>query len=79
MSHPYIPYVTLDGEEVRLDNVEFLNIEEDINGRDLVTFNYEGERHQAYVIHKPYYMELISSKLEYTSTVRTRKKGRINK
>ena len=53
-SQPHIPYVTLDGEEVRLDNVEFLNIEEDINGRDLVTFNYEGERHQSYVIHKPH-------------------------
>jgi hypothetical protein len=54
MSHPYIPYVTLDGEDIRLDNVEFLNIEEDFYGRDLVTFNYEGERHQSYIIHKPY-------------------------
>ncbi len=49
-----IPYIILNGEEIRLDNVECLNIEEDIHGRDLVTFEYEGERHQSYVITKPY-------------------------
>jgi len=51
---PHIPYVTLNGEEIRLDNVEFLNIEEDINGRDLVTFKHDGETHQSYVVNKPY-------------------------
>tara|TARA_R100000005_G_C4953669_1_gene173067 strand:+ start:546 stop:716 length:171 start_codon:yes stop_codon:yes gene_type:complete len=50
MSQPQIPYVMLDGEEIRLDNVEFLNVEEDIDGRDLITFEHEGERYQSYVI-----------------------------
>jgi|TARA_R110002051_G_scaffold131160_3_gene205049 hypothetical protein len=49
----HIPYVMLNGEEIRLDNVEFLNIEEDISGRDLVTFKHEGETHQSYVITRP--------------------------
>ena len=49
-----IPYVMLDGEEIRLDNVEFLNIEEGTDGRDLVTFKHEGETHQSYVIHGPF-------------------------
>lgn len=53
MSQPQIPYVMLNGEEIRLDNVEFLNIEEDMNGRDLVTFKHEGETRQSYVIHRP--------------------------
>ena len=50
----HIPYVMLNGEEIRLDNVEFLNIEEDISGRDLVTFKHDGETHESYVINKPY-------------------------
>ena len=53
MSQPQIPYIMLDGEEIRLDNVEFLNIEEDISGRDLITFKHEGVTHQTYVIHRP--------------------------
>jgi predicted thioredoxin/glutaredoxin len=53
MSQPQIPYIMLDGEEIRLDNVEFLNIEEDISGRDLITFKHEGVTHQSYVVHRP--------------------------
>ena len=53
MSQPQIPYVMLDGEEIRLTEVEFLNVEEDIGGRDLSTFMYEGETHQSYVVHRP--------------------------
>ena len=54
MSQPQIPYVMLDGEEIRLTEVEFLNVEEDIiSGRDLITFMYEGETHQSYVVHRP--------------------------
>ena len=53
MSQPQIPYVMLDGEEIRLTEVEFLNVEEDICGRDLITFMYEGETHQSYVVHRP--------------------------
>ena len=53
MSQPQIPYIMLDGEEIRLTEVEFLNVEEDIGGRDLITFMYEGETHQSYVVHRP--------------------------
>ena len=53
MSQPQLPYVFVKGEEIRLDNVEFLNVEEDMNGRDLVTFKHEGETRQSYVINRP--------------------------
>ena len=43
------PYVIVDGEYVHMDDVEFLNIEEDISGRDLVTFKYKGKEYQSYV------------------------------
>lgn len=48
----YDSYVMVDGEEVLLDNVEFLNIEEHISGRDLVTFIYNGEIKQSFVIQR---------------------------
>jgi predicted thioredoxin/glutaredoxin len=48
----YDSYVMVDGEEVLLDNVEFLNIEEHISGRDLVTFIYNGEVKQSFVIQR---------------------------
>jgi predicted thioredoxin/glutaredoxin len=48
----YDSYVMVDGEEVLLDNVEFLNIEEHISGRDLVTFIYNGEVKKSFVIQR---------------------------
>lgn len=42
-------YVTCNGQEVNVDNVEFIDIEEDLNGRDLMTFGYQGEVHKSYV------------------------------
>ena len=42
-------YVTCDGQEVNVKDVEFLDIEEDLNGRDLMTFAYEGEVRKSYV------------------------------
>lgn len=55
MSEPdWIAYVILDGEEIRLDNVTFLNIEEDaFTGRDLITFEHEGKKHQSFAITRP--------------------------
>ena len=53
MSQPQYPYVFVKGEEIRIDNVEFLNVEEDISGRDLITFEYEGETYESYVILRP--------------------------
>jgi hypothetical protein len=48
----YDSFVIVDGEEVLLNNVEFLNIEEHISGRDLVTFIYNGEIKQSFVIQR---------------------------
>lgn len=45
-------YVRVGGEDVPVDCVEFLNIEEDFQGRDLMTFNYKGEKRQSYVFSK---------------------------
>lgn len=42
-------YVTCSGQEVKVDDVEFIDIEEDLNGRDLMTFAYEGVVHKSYV------------------------------
>lgn len=48
----YDSYVMVDGEEVLLDNVEFLNIEEHISGKDLITFIYNGEVKKSFVIQR---------------------------
>ena len=48
----YDSFVIVDGEEILLNNVEFLNIEEHISGRDLVTFIYNGEIKQSFVIQR---------------------------
>jgi len=45
-------YVVVDGKDVLVDDTEFLNIEEDIFGRDQITFNYKGEVHQSLVFRK---------------------------
>jgi len=38
--------------DVQVDNCEFLGIEEDIFGRDLLTFKYEGVRYSAHTWEK---------------------------
>ena len=44
-----ISMVTVKGEQIPLDDCEFLNIEEDMSGRDLVTFKYKGIEYQSFV------------------------------
>ena len=44
--------VIVDGEYVPIDNVEFLNVEEYIDGRDLVTFKYGGKERKSHVVIK---------------------------
>ena len=34
---------------MRVKDVKFIDIEEDLNGRDLMTFEYRGEIHKSYV------------------------------
>ena len=53
-------YVTCNGQELNVKNVKFIDIEEDFNGRDLMTFEHEGEIHKSYVRAYP------SEEIEYT-------------
>ena len=41
-------YVYVNQERVNEQDVEVLNIEEDIQGRDLLTFTYKGKKHTSY-------------------------------
>ena len=41
-------YVYVDGERVDEKEVEVLNIEEDMQGRDLLTFTYKGKKYKSY-------------------------------
>jgi hypothetical protein len=45
-------YVLVEGSWVPLDEVEFLNVEEDIYGRDLITFKHKNEVLKSLVITK---------------------------
>lgn len=45
-------YVIVRGELIPQEQTEFVNIEEDFTGRDVVTFIYNGEQHQSFVIVK---------------------------
>lgn len=47
-----ISCVIVNGEHIPVDNVEFLDISEDITGRDLMSFMYNGEKKQSYVFKK---------------------------
>lgn len=42
----------VDGEFVPVENLETVNIEEDISGRDLVTFLWKGQKRQSFVVLK---------------------------
>jgi hypothetical protein len=42
--------VIVDGEYIPVKDVEFINIEEDINGRDLMTFIYKNQERKSYVV-----------------------------
>jgi hypothetical protein len=47
-----VPHITYKGEFIPMRNVVFLNIEEDIQGKDLVTFEYNKEIKQSFVTFK---------------------------
>lgn len=47
-----ISCVVVQGEKIPVDNVKILDIEEDIHGRDLVSFMYNGEKKQSHVVKK---------------------------
>jgi hypothetical protein len=43
-------YVIVNGEYVPVKQVKFLDIEEDIQGIDVMTFEYKGETRKSYVV-----------------------------
>jgi len=45
-------HVRVEGEWIPVSVTEFLNIEEDIHGRDVMTFAYGGKAYQSLVIMK---------------------------
>jgi hypothetical protein len=45
--------VNVRGEWIPLDSVEFVDISEDMQGYDLVTFIYEGEQRQSRITTRP--------------------------
>lgn len=47
-----ISCVIVNGEHISIDNVKILDISEDIYGRELITFVYNGERKQSLVVKK---------------------------
>lgn len=47
-----MPCAIIDGEFVPVENLETVNIEEDISGRDLVTFKWKGQERQSFVVLK---------------------------
>lgn len=42
-------YVIADGDRLDAKDVEFINIEEDMQGRDLLTFRYKDKIYQSYI------------------------------
>lgn len=43
-----VSHVSVNGNWIPLQNCKFMDIEEDFQGRDLITFEYQGEIHQSY-------------------------------
>lgn len=43
------PYVIINGEQCALDDVEFIDVEEDISGRDVYTVRKEGTTYRSFV------------------------------
>lgn len=42
-------FVIVDGEKIDTKKVKFLDIEEDFQGRDVMTFEYKGKTHKSVV------------------------------
>jgi hypothetical protein len=43
-------YVIVNGEKVDTNDIEVLDVSEDISGRDILSFIYNGERYTSFVI-----------------------------
>lgn len=49
-------FVCIHGEWIALDECEFIDIQEDFSGRDLVTFEYKGEEYTSYVTQRYWHL-----------------------
>jgi len=47
-----VPCAMIDGDYIPTEGLEVLNIEEDLQGRDLITFQWKGQTRQSYVVMK---------------------------
>ena len=47
-----VPYVLVEGEWINVNKTEFLNISEDLFGRDVYEFKYNGKVYSSHVIMK---------------------------
>lgn len=47
-----VPCIIVEGNFIPVKNVETLNIEEDISGRDLLTFMWKGEEKKSFIVLK---------------------------
>jgi len=48
-----IAHVSYKGDWLPMQNVTFLNIEEDMQGKDVVTFEHQNATHKSYVTFRP--------------------------
>ena len=46
-------YVMVKGEWILVDDTEFVNIEEDLQGYDLMTFKYKGNKYRSRITQRP--------------------------
>ena len=53
MENKMKPHVNVKGEWICADLVKFLDVEEDMQGYDLVTFEYDGKQYQSYITLRP--------------------------
>jgi len=44
--------VIVDGDFIPVESIEVLNVEEDISGRDLLTFMWKDQEKQSFVVEK---------------------------
>jgi hypothetical protein len=47
-----VPFVFANSEWIPLKSTEFLNVEEGLQGEDIITFNYEGKTYKSKIILK---------------------------
>ena len=48
-----VPHVMVNGEWIPVDETEFVNISEDLFGKDVYEFEYQGKVYSSHVILKP--------------------------